>query len=149
VQPWVDFYYLTIDLELLNLNMKMASIGIIKNDKNEILVGKRIPSLIYGTPGGKIEDGETPEEAVIRELLEETDLVITKCQQRCVLDTADGWRVYVFDIIEVKNSIYKIIMQHHGEIKNMEPEKCEKWEWIKESEIKKLKTIYALEMIYQ
>lgn len=43
------------------------------NDKNEILLASRRNSTTkFGMPGGKIEEGETPEECAIRETFEET-----------------------------------------------------------------------------
>ncbi len=61
-------------------NYPRVGIGIILfNSKNEILLGKRISShgeSTYGNPGGHLEFGETFEECIIREVLEETNLII-------------------------------------------------------------------------
>ena len=55
----------------------------ILNDDNQILASKRNDDRILGTlwefPGGKINMGETPEEALKRELLEEFNDVIQVC----------------------------------------------------------------------
>ncbi len=54
-----------------------------KSDVNE---GKWI------APGGKFEDGETPEECVCREVKEETGLILDDCRLRGVLTFAsEGW----------------------------------------------------------
>ncbi|CAM4454032.1 MAG: 8-oxo-dGTP diphosphatase [Legionellaceae bacterium] len=57
-----------------------VSIGIIFNEKNEILVALRAANADWGGywefPGGKIEEGETSEKALIRELFEELDIEV-------------------------------------------------------------------------
>ncbi|MCA9397937.1 NUDIX hydrolase [candidate division WWE3 bacterium] len=56
--------------------------AIILNDKGELLLVERGPSqkfdqYKYELPGGKIDPGETPDEALLREVLEETGLDVT------------------------------------------------------------------------
>lgn len=48
------------------------------NDEGKILVGKRDHHTFrnYGLPGGTIEEGETPEDALHRELMEEVNVVL-------------------------------------------------------------------------
>ena len=53
--------------------------GIIKNDKGEILVLKRHPKSradpdTWELPGGKVENGEFFDDALVREIKEETNL---------------------------------------------------------------------------
>jgi len=53
--------------------MKEASIGIIfSHDKNSVLLVKRRDVPIWVLPAGGIEENETPEDACLREVLEET-----------------------------------------------------------------------------
>lgn len=56
--------------------------AIIRNSENKILIAQRNLSKNQGGlwefPGGKIEDGETKEEAIVREIKEELDMDI-KC----------------------------------------------------------------------
>lgn len=57
--------------------MKNASLGIILNKKkDEVLLVKRKDVPVWVLPGGGIDPGETPEEALKREIHEETGLQI-------------------------------------------------------------------------
>ncbi len=60
--------------------MVNVSCAIIKNDRGEILVTQRSASmklpLKWEFPGGKIEDGETAEECLVREIKEELGIKI-------------------------------------------------------------------------
>ncbi len=56
--------------------------AIIENEKNEIFCALRGPDMslpnYWEFPGGKIEDGETPEQALVREVHEEFNCLIKK-----------------------------------------------------------------------
>jgi 8-oxo-dGTP pyrophosphatase MutT (NUDIX family) len=57
--------------------VKNAAIGIIfSDDRTRVLVIQRNDVPIWVLPGGGIDPGETPEKAVIREVLEETGLSV-------------------------------------------------------------------------
>ncbi|WP_123040549.1 NUDIX domain-containing protein [Cohnella candidum] len=53
-----------------------AVVGIIRNEYDEILFGRKHEEDTWGLIAGAIEIGETPSEAVIREVFEETGLVV-------------------------------------------------------------------------
>lgn len=53
-----------------------AVVGIIRNEENDILFGQKHNEEIWGLIAGAIEIGETPSEAVCREVLEETGLIV-------------------------------------------------------------------------
>ncbi|MGK5594989.1 MAG: NUDIX hydrolase [Parachlamydiaceae bacterium] len=61
--------------------MNDAVIGIVLNSNNEIVVTKRRDTPIWVLPGGGIDPGETPEAAVIREIREETGLIVKVVSQ--------------------------------------------------------------------
>lgn len=50
--------------------------GLIRNSKNQLLFIKKTEDGLWGLPAGAIEPGETPKEAVVREVLEETGLKV-------------------------------------------------------------------------
>ncbi|MFA7169487.1 MAG: NUDIX domain-containing protein [Candidatus Paceibacterota bacterium] len=103
---------------------------LVMNAEGKILLGKRKSKLGEGTfslPGGHLEFGETPEECAKRELKEETDL-----------DGSD------FEVISLSNDIaYEkhyitigvIVRKFSGEVKIMEVDKLESWDWY---DVKKL-----------
>ncbi len=65
--------------------MKTIVAAIIERSDRRILIGQRRPSdtspLKWEFPGGKIEDGETPEAALARELQEEISATMEKCAE--------------------------------------------------------------------
>jgi len=77
----------------------------------------------YTFPGGKIEPGETPEEAAIRETHEETGLTITLGEKICVLENLGRTEHYFLansfsGMLELgcpENEIQSIDNQYHLE----------------------------------
>ncbi|MDD2658246.1 MAG: Nudix family hydrolase [Methylococcales bacterium] len=63
------------------MKLLQVAVGVIKNTKGKVLISLRDKSLHQGGlwefPGGKIESGESPEQALTRELKEELDLTVT------------------------------------------------------------------------
>jgi len=61
--------------------MRSVGVALIFNKENQILVGRRASNVPFtGSwefPGGKLEEGETPEEALERELMEELNVKST------------------------------------------------------------------------
>jgi 8-oxo-dGTP diphosphatase len=101
---------------------------IIKNEKGQILVGKRKGSHAakYSIPGGKLDLGETFEQAAIREIKEETNLTIRNPRVIAVTNNLETFRedgVHFISIILFADSFT-------GELTIMEPNKCEAWLWV-------------------
>ncbi|MCC8461694.1 MAG: NUDIX hydrolase [Rickettsia endosymbiont of Ecitomorpha arachnoides] len=110
------------------INHPRIGIGIlIFNNRNEILLGKRISShgeSSYAPAGGHLEFGETFEECAIREVLEETNLIIENPQFIAVTN----------DVFEKEQKHYvSIFLKAHclneHELQNLEPHKVERWQW--------------------
>ncbi|HJD59190.1 MAG TPA: NUDIX hydrolase [Rickettsia endosymbiont of Omalisus fontisbellaquei] len=109
-------------------NHPRIGIGIIVfNSKNEILLGKRISShgeSSYGNPGGHLEFSETFEECIIREVLEETNLIIENPEFLAVTN----------DVFEKEQKHYvSVFLKSHclneEQLQNLEPHKVESWQW--------------------
>lgn len=78
----------------------------------------------YDIPGGKIEDGESPEETVIREMKEETGLVVKNPIYKGNMIVEYPTRIYDFDVFFSSES--------EGELHQFEENESE---WIKISDL--------------
>ena len=100
---------------------------LIFNNQNNLLFGKRKNTHGAGTwalPGGHLEYGESPEECAIREVLEETNLVITS--PKFVAITND---IFIEDEKHYITIIMQAIHPENGLLINKEPHKTEDWHW--------------------
>ena len=109
-----------------------VGVCVIKDGK--VLFGKRKNAHGEGSwcfPGGHLELNESIEDCARREVLEETGLSIKNLR----------FGPYTNDIFENENkhyvTLFVIADYDSGELKLMEPEKCEKWDWFKWEEAPK------------
>ena len=79
---------------------RAVRVFIIKEDKVVAIQYKSPNSKVgyYDIPGGKIEEGETPIQAAIREVKEETTLEIQKTEEKGKMMISYPDRIYDFDI---------------------------------------------------
>ncbi len=110
-----------------NILPKVGIGVIILNDK-KILVGKRTGTHAqkYSIPGGHLEIGETFEDAAIREIKEETNLLISDPKVICITNNLETFTEEGLHYI----SIILFTDRYSGLLKNLEPEKCEEWLWV-------------------
>lgn len=101
-------------------------VGVLVVKDGKVLLGKRKNAHGEGRwcfPGGHLEFNESPEDCALREVLEETGLSVKNPKLG----------PYTNDVFEKENKHYVTLFvvadYGAGELKLMEPEKCEKWEW--------------------
>jgi ADP-ribose pyrophosphatase YjhB (NUDIX family) len=105
-----------------------VGLGVILIDKDgKVLIGKRKGGLAqrYSIPGGHLELGETFEQGAIREIKEETNLDIKNPKVIAVTNNLETFREEGKHYI----SIIILVTEYSGELKLMEPERCEEWIW--------------------
>ena len=112
-------------------NLKHPKVGlgiIIVNKDGYILVGKRKGSHAqkYSIPGGSLDLGETFEKGAVRETKEETNLDIFEPKVIAVSNNLETFHEEGKHYV----SILLLVKKFSGELKNMEPDKCENWSWV-------------------
>jgi len=107
------------------MNPRPAVAVIVLKD-GKVLLGKRRGSHGSGCwnfPGGHLDFNEEFEDCARRETLEEADIKIKNIRMGAVSN----------DIFEEEEkhyiTLFMVADYDSGEVKIMEPEKCEKWEW--------------------
>lgn len=107
--------------------------AVIEDEHNNILCaqrpGNKNLALKWEFPGGKIETGETPVEALKRELVEEMTLDISIGEKITTTEYE-----YDFGIVELTTYYAKILkgeiqLLEHVQMKWVNPEKIEKLDW--------------------
>ena len=103
-----------------------VGVGVIVIKDGKILLGKRKNAHGEGSwnfPGGHLEFNESWEDCALRETMEETGIAIKNIRFGTVTN----------DIFQAEEKHYITIFMladyDSGEVKVMEPTKCEKWEW--------------------
>ena len=76
--------------------MKAATVLCISDDGKVLAVSRRDDPTAFGLPGGKVDPGETAEEAAARELAEETGLTATDLKPVFVREEGDGFTTTTF-----------------------------------------------------
>jgi 8-oxo-dGTP diphosphatase len=100
------------------MKQKSAAICIIENDKGEILILERTCApLGWGLVGGKVDEGENPQEACKREIMEETTISISDDDLEyigMVPSTSNGYMMYIFKTKLDHTPTVTISEEHHN-----------------------------------
>lgn len=104
-----------------------VGVGCVVWRDGKVLMGKRIGGKHgdgeYSFPGGKPDGGESPQDAALRELYEETALVPIRCKPVPV------WTYDVFPEHDLHYVTLYFHMHARGAAVNTEPDKCAGWDW--------------------
>jgi len=110
------------------------------NDKKQVLLLLRDnkPDIPYPNmwdiPGGHVEDGETPEQCIVREMKEEIDLDLEEFQLLSVMEFLD----------RIEYTFWK---KANLDIENINLHEGQKLKWFKESEAKNTALAYGFNEI--
>ena len=105
--------------------MKKSALIIIENEKEErLFLLRNINPFGWAFPGGKLKDGETSEDAVIRELKEETGIELDK---EMIKFSHTGKSINGMEV-----DVYSVVLDHTPDVKINKKEHLNK-RWIKES----------------
>lgn len=76
----------------------IGAFAIICNQEDQVLLSHRRDHDVWNMPGGRVESGESPWDAVVREVLEETGLVVeVKCLTGIYAKTDQDEIVFSFE----------------------------------------------------
>lgn len=111
-------------MEIQN-DMKITLATVILEKENRILMGLRqntkAHSGFWGFPGGRVEEGETPAQAAMREVNEEVGVVVEELFEPVIVTEHDSGNIfYVFRSTKWS-----------GQPINREPNLCAKLEWFR------------------
>ena len=104
--------------------------GLIVNDDNELLMVRRArnPGLgLWGLPGGFVDRDETVEQAMAREILEETSLVMTDCEFLSSGPNLYNYRGVVAPVLDI---FLTCNVADREQIK-LEPSELDHFEWLR------------------
>lgn len=90
----------------------------------------------YDIPGGKIEDGETPEQAAIREMKEETGIIVKNLKRRGKFVADNPNKIFEFEVFFAED--------FEGEPQNFEENTSE---WVEIEELLKKEKIFSNIMV--
>lgn len=92
--------------QIMKNKLVHVAVGAIFNQQGEILIAKRAAHKFQGNlwefPGGKVEAGETAEQALIRELQEEVNLTPKSFTSLMQIEHDYGEKAFLLDVYLVK-----------------------------------------------
>lgn len=118
-----------------------SAVALILNPDNELLMAQRGDGTSSGSGtwsivGGWIDHEETPEQAVLRELKEEVNLISDEAYLYHALSVT--WPEPLDTVVTLFYVVPYFSISNIGELTNMEPEKMMELRWVHLSQIPKL-----------
>jgi 8-oxo-dGTP diphosphatase len=109
-----------------------VGVGVVVVRRGKVLLGKRKGAHGEGSwcfPGGHLEFNESPEDCARREVREEIGISLKQLRRGPFTnDIFEGERKHYV-------TLFMIAEYGSGEVKTMEPEKCDAWEWFAWSDL--------------
>ena len=126
-----------------NMSFHVGAHALILNNQNKVLVTRRSAvndymPLLWDIPGGYVDIGETVEQALVREVKEETSISIVPVKPIYVYTELS----YLPNVQWVQ-IVYECI--YDGEEVVLTPEEHDEYQWVDYNDIKKFKCIAFLE----
>lgn len=116
-------------------NSAAATVAIIENEKGEVLMARRACEPAKGTLdiiGGFVDPGERTEEAIVREIKEETGITVDESQLRYLFSLPNTYNYSNF-IVRTTDSFFHLFLPSTTPFKACDDvEAC--W-WVKKSEL--------------
>ncbi|MBK7960645.1 MAG: NUDIX domain-containing protein [Bdellovibrionales bacterium] len=126
--------------------MKVQVVAVVIKDQNKFLLGKRSLSK-KSAPGywcpvsGKIEIGETEQEAVVREVFEEVNLVVVAKGKLGIFDTRDRSATIHWWLVDVVSGEPSLKNDEHSELRWFSISEMEIFENVFSEDIELFKTL--------
>ena len=111
-------------MEIMDEKFVGTTVVVLNKKKDKVLFGKRINCFsagTYGVPGGRAHRDEKLIKTAKRELKEETGLISKNIKYLGVVRDIYSDHTFVHFVF--------LCTDYKGEVKTMEPNKCEGWEW--------------------
>ena len=115
-------------------SIRPGACAVIFDGDGKILLERRSDNGFWGLPGGAVEVGESVEQAIKREVMEETGISLAE-PTRHVATTND---VMVDDGKHYVTIFMLGEAPEDAEPQNLEPHKCKGWSWVSYAELRAL-----------
>lgn len=123
--------------------------AVIRNARGDVLVQDHVKAGAWTIPVGKVEDGETPEEGITRELFEEMNLKVKSA--KIITETIEHLVAHGGVNGNVRQVVCEVTVVDIHQLKNLEPHKHKEIRFMSETDLlkKEVTSITKLWLEYQ